>query len=176
MAGFSSDGDTRLLMAMRHHTHFNFNSSFNSNGILCIQDTIHELAKLRCRVMKPSILLPMGNKQVSIAHLKLLIKNVPKGIHGLVLKDVCPDDKQNYRSIEKLMETRVLDALTANIIDSEATVTYIKLMQKIASSFLEPNISPIDRVAKIWYAVYFVRIWRQWIKANGYSLTDNFMP
>lgn len=68
-----------------------------------------------------------------------------------------------------------MNALATHIIDSEATVTYIKLMQKIASSFQEIDICPIDRVSRIWYAAYFMRIWRQWIKENGYSLTENFI-
>lgn len=73
------------------------------------------------------------------------------------------------------MEARALNALATHIIDSEATVIYIKLMQKIASSFREPDICPLERVNRVWYAVYFMRIWRQWIKKNGYSLTENFI-
>lgn len=49
------------------------------------QDTIHTVLKLRNRLLKASILMPMGYKQVTVTHLKLLINNTSKDIHGLVL-------------------------------------------------------------------------------------------
>lgn len=44
----------------------------------------------------------MGCKQVSVTHLKLLINGTSKDVRGLVLKDVCPDDKQNFKSLQKM--------------------------------------------------------------------------
>lgn len=175
VAGFSSDGDSRLLMAMRHNMNLDTERLFDAVNVAYIQDTIHEGVKLRSRLLTASIVLPMGRKQVSVSHLKHLIKTVPKHVHGLVLKDICPNDRQNYSSVEKIMRKRVLDALSAHVIDSDATIMYLRLCEKVTSSFRDPDIEPLERINRIWYAVFFYRIWRQWLKKNKYSVTENFI-
>lgn len=101
-----------------------------------IQDTTHIGTKLRNLLLKPSVLLPFGNSAISLAHLKLLIKNVPKDIHGLTRTDISPDDRQNYKSLEKIMEKRVIDALSKYVVGSEATTTFLIICKYITSSFL----------------------------------------
>lgn len=160
---------------MRHHMHFDVEHRIGDTSAVYIQDTIHIGTKLRNRLLKPSIVLPMGNKQVSVTHLKLLLKNVSKNIHGLVRHDISPDDRQNYGSLEKVMKPRVLDAMASHIIDSEATVLFLKLCWNITSSFREVQISPIERIQRIWYGLYFLRIWREWIKGSKYSIVENFI-
>lgn len=178
VVGYSSDGDSRLLMAMRHQTYsrMRIENLFNASiDIAYIQDSVHIGTKLRNRLLKPSILLPMGCKQVSVSHLKLLISRAPKDIHGLVLKDICPQDRQNYGSLEKLMKPEVWDSLSGHVIDSQATVMYLKLCEHITSSLRDINLSPLERINKIWYALFFIRVWRVWIKKSSYSLTNNFI-
>lgn len=119
----------------------------------------------------------MGSKLVSISHVKTLLKNVPKSVHFLVQSDISPLDRQNYASLEKIMTHRVIEALEKNVIDSEATVMYIRLCKQITSSFLDVHMKPIDRIYNIWHAVYFLRAWRKWIKSseNNYCLDENFI-
>lgn len=113
---------------------------------------IHIGTKLRNRLLKALCILAMGNKIVSNAHLKILLKNVSKNIHGLVQSDICPQDRQNYASLEKVMHDRCIKAMEENIIDSEATVMYLKLCKMITSSFLDENMNVNDRIYNIWYS------------------------
>lgn len=196
MLGFSSDGDTRLLRSMRHKTNFKtLNAMFTElpveqtreQNIGYIQDSVHVGTKLRNRMLKPSIVLPIGNKLVSVSHLKILINNVPKDKHGLVSRDVSPIDRQNFKSLEKVMQAKVLEALANNVADSEATIMYLKICREVISSLCENALSPLERVNRIWHATFFLRIWRKWIKSNeeigkretfgntGYTLADNFI-
>lgn len=95
----------------------------------CVQDTVHIGTKLRNRLLNSSIALNIGSKIVSVVHIKSLLDRVPKEIHGLVRTDITPEDRQNYRSLEKIMDDRVLNALKLNSVNSEATVMYLKNMQ-----------------------------------------------
>lgn len=131
-----------------------------------IQDPTHLAGKMRNRTQKPSVAMPMGQKQVSVGHLKILIDSVPKDVHGLVRSDILPDDKQNFRSFEKITESRVLNALNQYVEDSEATITYLKLSRQMSSAFMDPHLKPLERIFKQWQAVYFLRIWRKWILAQ----------
>lgn len=156
--GFSSDGDPRLLSAMQRFTELCTEGksedevlfkSFSENDITCIQDTVHIGTKSRNRMLKPSVLLPMGNKIVSVSHLKILIDNVPKEEHGLVLTNICPDDRQNFDSMQKVMDLRVLDILPRHVLNSKATVMYLKICSEVVYSFIDNNISPLERIDRM---------------------------
>lgn len=84
---------------------------FNDDTLICVQDTIHEGTKARNRLLNPSIVLNIGNRIASIVHIEILLKKVSKSIHGLTYSDILPEDRQNYYSLQKLMENRVIDAL-----------------------------------------------------------------
>lgn len=142
-----------------------------------IQDTIHAGLKLRNRILKPGIILPFGNKLVSVAHLKMLINDVPKDEHSLVLKDVCTDDRQNYRALQKIMHPNVSSALAKHVINSEASIIYIKICSDVTSCFCEIELSPLERIHKIFHAAILLRIWRKWIEHSdgAYCVNKNFV-
>lgn len=64
-----------------------------------MQDATHAGLKLRNRLLRSWDVMAMGHKQVSAAHLKILIQEVPKIIHGLVYSDISPVDRQNFKSL-----------------------------------------------------------------------------
>lgn len=152
---------------------------FNSIGphsLVYIQDPTHVGTKMRNRLLKASICLPFGNKTVSLTHLKILLANVPKDIHGLVQSDISPDDRQNFKSLEKIMEDRVLNSLKKYVIGSEATIVYLKICKKVTSSSLDTKLNPIERIYNIWNAVFILRIWYNFIKkSNIFSVDNNFI-
>lgn len=184
VAGISSDGDSRLLRAMKIETRlgqirppnmpYYYNCAFTDTA--CVQDATHIGTKMRNKFLQASILLPMGNRLVTLSHLKMLIEELPKSVHGLVLSDICPDDRQNFQSLQKIMDPKVLKCVQENIPESEATVLYLKLCRYVTSAFLDPNLSPLDRVYRSWFAILFLRIWRNWIsKSDTYDLNANWI-
>lgn len=169
IAGISSDGDPRLLSAMCHHLLFNSESDIN-----VVQDSIHIATKFRNRILNVND-LPMGTHKVSVEHLKKLL-NVDKAIHGLNRTDVSPDDRQNFDSFEKITSKRTLDALKTHVSDSAATVKYLQLCSDVVTSYRDLNLKPLERIELIWRAVYFFRIWREFIIASKtYTLKDKFI-
>lgn len=182
--GVSSDGDHRLLGSMRAKLKFSLVALTEKELEKCAreetnwiyaQDTIHIGTKLRNRLLKAGIILPMGEYFVSIDHLKTLLQ-LDKDIHHLVQSDICPKDRQNYSSLEKIMHDRVIEALDKHVPNSKATVMYLRLCKKITSSYLDVNMKPTDRIYNIWYALYFIRAWRKFISlGNKYRMNDNFI-
>lgn len=152
----------------------------NSENICFLQDIVHIGTKLRNRLLKPSICLIIGNKPVSVSHLKMLLNSVSKGVHGLTYSTICPDDRQNYGSLEKIMKPEVSGALTKHIIDSEATVEYVRICYEITSSIYEEKLAPLDRMFRLWRTTYFLRAWRlsiaQKVAAAGeFKISENFI-
>lgn len=83
-------------------------------------------------------------------------------------------DKMNFDSINKLTAPCITDIL-ANIDNVNATRQILMITRKIIDSFLDKSLSPVSRIYKIWYCVFFNRLWRYWIKVNGHSLLENFL-
>lgn len=138
-------------------------SSDGIRGLVYVQDPVHFGTKSRNRPLKTSSILPFGDKIISSAHLKMLIQKVSKDKHFLTNSDIDPKDRQNYRSAEKMCHVRVRQCLQEHIPGSEATVIYLKMMDYATSAYLDPSLSPSDRVKRIWYAVFLARIWRSWL-------------
>ena len=56
-----------------------------STSIAYIQDTVHVAVKMKSRIIKPSIILPVGNFVAGIHHLQLAQTSFPKDQHGMRL-------------------------------------------------------------------------------------------
>lgn len=148
---------------------------YGENDICYMQDAIHGGLKLRTCFLRTYAALPMGRKLASSAHLKILIRDVPKSIHGLVLSDVSPIDKQNFKSLEKCMSARTRNALRDYVPDSEATEFFLKLCFEVTSSLMDHQITPYERIELLFHAIFFLRIWRKWVLKSKYVLKENFI-
>lgn len=191
------DGDSRLMKAMRILTGLyvpkyqslfssslkcpkipsNWNSWFviqNIQTVSCVQDIVHVAVKLKCRLLRPSIVLPMGDYAAGCHHLRCLQLTFPKDQHGLRERDIDYKDKQNYDAVIHIIRaSRILD----NIPDAVGTKCYIDIMNCIVDSYLNKSLDPLSRIEKLWYAVFFLlRYWRKWIELSPqYTTQDNFI-
>lgn len=161
VAGWSSDGDPKLLAAMCAKL-----CTTDYGSFIVTQDSTHLGNKFRNRTLKLNIHLPMGSFVVSIVHLQNLVKDVQKSVHGLSQIDVCPIDRMNFDSFEKITDDRVLEALRVHIKGSDATIQYLKIARDVSSSFLLHDLPPQERIFRILHGVYFMRIWRQYILSS----------
>lgn len=149
---------------------------YDNNKELCTQDVYHIGTKLRNRILKASILLPFGDQIISVSHLLFLLNEIPIEIHGLVKSNICPKDRQNYNSFLKMVCTRTRNALDEYIVDSQATVMFLKICDQITSAFTNFSLKPLERIYLMFHSIYVLRIWRNFIKCSKeYSLTKNFI-
>lgn len=66
--------------------------------------------------------------------------------------------------------------MSKNVRRSEATVKYLKVCKEVTSSYLDFELTPLERVFRIWHALFFIRIWRKNIIASkSYQLKENFI-
>lgn len=203
---YASDGDQKLLKGMKIVSGIGncdetlaqivkckwFNCKYAEEFPLCFQDMIHLLTKLRNRLLRATAMLPFGNGNVSKTFFKALIDTVSKDKHCLTETDIDPKDRQNSLSASKMCNTNTQQCLLEYVPGSKPTVLYLRMMQSVTDSMLDPNLTIKEKIAKMWYGVFVVRIWRSWLSGYAakkkskknvhhstdeltYSLTENFI-
>lgn len=128
------------------------------DGCVHMQDTVNIGTKMRNRILHSSIvysILHMGNETEAIVHIKLLLEKVSNGL--IVWSDTELEDRQNYSSFEKLLQPRMFGSLEKNIVNSMGTIMHLKLCQQITSSYLDASLDPVERINRMWNALYFLR-------------------
>lgn len=182
----SSDSDTKYNKAMRLlsklglKTDFVWFSSYeNTNGPFYIQDTTHIATKLRNFILRTRYdkrSLPFGNGFIRIEYLYELLNMFTKDKHQLTASTLNPVDRQNFRSALRICHKRVTDLLRDHIKESESTSQFLRIMRDIIDSFIDNDLTPLQRIRKIWYSVFLIRIWRTFIMSSKeYTLKDNFL-
>ena len=141
------------------------------------QDTVHLLAKMRTRLLLPSNILVLGDETACPAHLNFVLNEFPKEKHGLSARCLDVKDKQNYSSIEKLLDDGVLECLNEfnATISTKGTCAYLKIMKNIRNSFFKKSFSPEERLYYAWNSLFFLRIWRVWLEMFNYKEQDHFV-
>lgn len=186
----SSDSDPKYNCAMRKNSFLGNKSNeyTNVNWFSCgnnierpfySQDSTHIGTKLRSLFLKTIenlLKLPMGDYYIQVHHLEKLIKIVSKDVHRLTATTINPKDKMNFESVLKICDNRIIDLLKKHVKGSDGTIMYLQIMKHFIDSFMDSTLEPLERVDKIWYALFVVRIWRQNIlETESLSLKLNFM-
>lgn len=153
--------------------------SNNYAGPFTLQDLIHIITKLRNWLLRSNRSIYrylFGDYYIQTSQLKYLVDNFPRDQHCLTKSCLDPVDRQNYASALRMCSDKVLSLLKSKVPNSEGTITFLKIMRNINDSFSNQNISPLDRIYKIWHALFLVRIWRRFIiSKKGLTLTNNFL-
>lgn len=189
---WSSDSDPKYNTSMRKLSLLGYKSDwfFGGNLVSCggenlnfpfyMQDMVHIATKLRNfflkTIMKPDK-LPFGKLYyIRQSHLKFLVECFSKDKHCLTRTILNPIDKQNFDSVLKMTDRKVIDMLRGNVFDSQGTIKFLEITRYIIDSYLDMSLKPIERVRKIWYAVFIIRIWRQFVISKKLlKLKDNFL-
>ncbi|KZS02505.1 Uncharacterized protein APZ42_000434, partial [Daphnia magna] len=140
-----------------------------------VQDTIHEGAKMRTRLLKDQKPMPFGNKIACRENLVALAGLVTKDQHLLQERDLLPEDKMNYDAVGRLTRPELRDLLKKYVPGSEGTIFYLKLMEYSTTSYLDKQMSPVYRIYSLWFAVFAVRYWRYCMLCDEtYPLAKHF--
>ena len=197
--GYAADGDSRETKFQRQHiglsrktavtrlgpSHAHLDSlrnkadwfsadSLPADSVLMFQDTTHLGAKERVGLLRRGNFFPFGGKIASATDLETLMEIKGKEQTFLRETDINLSDKMNYDAVNRLTNPIIRKLLEDHVKGSDATCFYLKLMDYSTSSFLDKNLSPLERIYRIWFVVFSLRIWRFWLKCdNCYTLQRN---
>lgn len=184
----SSDSDPRYNAAMRSLSKLGcgkgvhvvwFSCDGEISGPFFVQDTVHNGTKLRnllLRTISNEKRLPFGKYFINWNHLKILLNEFTKDEHLLTASVLNPVDRQNFHSVLRMCDPRVIALLKSHVIGSEGTVLYLQMTGDIIDAFLDQSLKPLQRVRKLWYPIFIIRMWRQFINSNNkHTIKENFL-
>lgn len=186
----SSDSDPKYSCAMRNNSGLGavtnellmgglFKCGVNLEPPYYVQDCPHIGTKLRNALLKTiddKEKFPFGRYHIQQNHLQELMNISSKDKHLLTATTLNPVDRQNFESVLKICSDRVINLLKHKVKDSDGTIIFLQIMSDVIAAFMDRKLSPIDRLEKMWYSVFLVRIWKHFIlKQPGLTLKNNFL-
>lgn len=186
----SSDSDPKYNSAMRKNSRLGRKSDvfFGAEWFKCgrsvnfpfyVQDTVHLGTKLRNLLFKtfrdPSM-LKFGDSYILMAHLQYIVNNIPKDQHEITQSVLDPTDRQNFKSVQRICDSRVLTLLKKYIKGSAGTIKYLEITKNFLDAYIDISLAPLERVSKCWYSIFLVRIWRLYVLDQPLlTLKHNFL-
>ena len=147
----------------------------NATSVAYVQDIVHVAVKLKARLLKPSIVLPMGKFLAGVHDLRLVQHTFGKDLHGMRERDVSHKDKQNFDAVLHITSDSVM-ALLAQITDAKGTTAYLSVIKCVVDSYLDKSLDPLTRLEKAWFAVFFLHYWHCWLlQSPNYTFGSNFI-
>lgn len=199
----SSDSDPRYNAAMRNLSHLGIKSKmfgdadwfsfgnedekqndiseykFNKFDTVYVQDTTHIGTKMRNAILKTiknETKFPFGRYYIKQSHLFQLISCVSKDKHNLTRSTLNPFDKQNFRSVKRMCNEKVIQLLRQCVAESYGTIIYLEIMSSVIDAYMDEELTPLQREYKIWYSVFMLRIWRTFVVSKkNLLLKNNFL-
>lgn len=184
----ASDSDPKYNSAMKQLSGLGSNvKSPSLNWFTCnlqntnpffVQDPTHIGTKLRNFLLRfYNKMLAFGPKYyIQLEHLYILLNTFTKDQHLLTASTLNPADRQNFSSVLRMCSEKVTTLLKSNVKNSEATVVFLEMIRDVLDSYMNKNLPPLIRIEKIWYQLFVLRLWRQYIKSHPtLKLKDNFL-
>lgn len=180
----STDSDPKYNAAMRKNSNLGKDSNDSSGLFKCgknfeppfnFQDYPHIGTKLRnflLTTIEEPEKLPFGDYFIQQQHLQYILEHFYKDEHLLTATDLNPADRMNFHSAQKICSDRIIKLLE-HVEESKGTALFLQIMADSIAAFDDKMLSPLERVEKLWHAVFITRIWRNFI-LNTPELTLKF--
>ncbi|KAE8738182.1 hypothetical protein FOCC_FOCC016345 [Frankliniella occidentalis] len=137
-------------------------------------DTVHIGTKFRTGFCNRGKTYLMGNYCATVNHLEHIINTVPKLQHGLTLTDLNHADKMNFTAVLRITDERVCRLLRGKDHYS-GTEMFLTVVRDVLEAYLDEELPTEDRIFQMWRAVFFLRIWREWLLQNDHRLDQCFI-
>ena len=199
LTGPSSDGDSRrrkmFLKLMRDTNGCRFQPIPKSLGFVltcekiilqddryvirnnCDQDSIHNHKKLVNHLDHQSRSMRMGTFLVHLNHVREVYERFDFSEHGLRSTDIDRDDKQNWRSAQRLSFKciQTLMERTGNLLNC-GTKTYLEIVWMYVEVFHSTVASLYTRIMYAATISNFLAIWQNWVRLTPrLTLKENFV-
>ena len=84
-------------------------------------------------------------------------------------------DKQNFDTVTRITSPSML-GLLEKVPDGKGILKYLELMKNFVDAVLDKGLSPLERIKKVWFTIFFLRYWHRWLSLHKkYTVKENFI-
>lgn len=186
----SSDSDPKYNSAMRRNSRLGrksvvfggakwFKCGRRENFPFYVQDKIHILTKLRNIFLKTATeptKLQFGDYYIKKEHIQQIVDEIPKDQHEITQSALDAKDRQNFDSVLRICNLKVFSLLKEYVKNSDGTIKFLNIWKDFMDAYMNYSLSPLERVSKLWYSMFLVRLWRHFVLGHkSLTLKQNFI-
>jgi len=136
--------------------------------VVMIQDSKHALKTLRNNLFSGARLLVLGNSPAMYSQVwDIAFGDQPES--PLYRRDVEKMDRQDDNAATRLFSAATLDFVREHHPDRIGLAVYLFVMGEAVDAYQSRTISHLERIKMILRCRYFLRLWKRFLEAAGYS-------
>ena len=139
-----------------------------SSPVVMVQDSKHGLKTLRNNLFSGARLLVLGNHPAMYSQVQDIAFSDQLG-SPLYRRDVEKMDRQDNNAATRLFSAATLNFIKEHHPDCAGLAVYLFVMGEAIDSYQSRTISHLERVRMVLRCRYFLRLWKRFLQATGYS-------
>ena len=142
--------------------------SYRLAPIVMIQDSKHALKTLRNNLFSGARALVLGNHPAMYSHVwDMAFSNLPGC--PLYHRDVEKLDRQDDNAATRLFSAAALNFVIVQFPDRLGLIVYLFIMGELVDAYQSRTISHFEQIKMVLRCRYFLRLWRHFLGAAGYT-------
>ena len=147
---------------------------YHLSPVVMIQDSKHAAKTMRNNLFSGARTLVLGNHLAMYSYARdMAFSNLPGCL--LYHRDVEKLDRQDDNAATRLFSAAALDFVTKQFPDRLGLVAYLFVMGEIVDAYQSRSISHLERIKMVLRCRYFLRLWKRFINAAGYTKSKNYI-
>jgi hypothetical protein len=136
--------------------------------VVMVQDSKHALKTLRNNLFSGARLLVLGNHTAMYSQVRDIAFSDQPG-NPLYRRDVEKMDRQDDNAATRLFSAATLDFIRERHPNRVGLAVYLFVMGEVVDAYQSRTISHLERVKMVLRCRYFLRLWKRFLQAAGYS-------
>ena len=136
--------------------------------VVMVQDSKHAAKTLRNNIFSGARALVLGNHLAMYSHVRDMAFSNLTGC-PLYHRDVEKVDKQDDNAATRLFSAPALDFVVKEFPDRLGLIAYLFVMGEVVDAYQSRTISHLERVKMLLRCRYFLRLWKRFLGAAGYT-------
>ena len=153
------EGDYTIRIPLFGHTR---------SPVIMVQDSKHALKTLRNNLFSGARLLVLGNYPAMYSYVRdIAFGDLPDS--PLYRRDVEKIDRQDDNAATRLFSAATLKFIQEHHPDRIGLMVYLFVMGEVVDAYQSRAVGHLERVRMVLRCRYFLRLWKRFLQAAGYS-------
>ena len=147
---------------------------YRLSPVVMIQDSKHAAKTLRNNLFSGARVLVLGNHLAMYSYVRDMAFSALPGC-PLYHRDVEKLDRQDDNAATRLFSAAALDFVINQFPDRLGLIVYLFVMGEVVDAYQSRTISHLERIKMVLRCRYFVRLWKRFLNAAGYTESRHYI-